>query len=435
MPSAAALDRHFPRYRGHDPLVPVWCVTPDRDGCFHRFFDTDAISPDGRRLACLRMPFEDRANRPGDAAEVVVVDLEDGGSRVVATTRGWEQQMGANLNWSGDDNLAFNDVDAEAWTPQLVRLNVDTGEKKVVDGAGVYHVSPDGRTAAASSMEKMRRTQGGYGVLVPDENSRRNVGAVDDDGLWFTDLHTGGRRLILSIADAVKAIPELRDLDEAGLREWEVYGFHAKWNPQGDRLIWTIRRYRNNGENRFNAFSRSGEGEGVRFDVLTLRPDGTDVHDAVPAERWEHGGHHINFFPDGRALSANVRLPGEAELSLVRCDLDGGNFGKLTEKTIGSGHPTVHPDGRHVLTDTYQHESLAFGDGSVPLRWIDRGSDTERVAVRAMSRVGQTGGVLRVDAHPAWDRTWRWTTFNGVSGTGDGTRRVFVADFGPLLGL
>jgi hypothetical protein len=31
--------------------------------------------------------------------------------------------------------------------------------------------------------------------------------------------------------------------------------------------------------------------------------------------------------------------------------------------------------------------------------------------------------VLRVDPHPAWDRTWRWVTFNGVA---DNTRRVYL---------
>jgi hypothetical protein len=39
--------------------------------------------------------------------------------------------------------------------------------------------------------------------------------------------------------------------------------------------------------------------------------------------------------------------------------------------------------------------------------------------------------VLRLDPHPAWDRTWRYVTFNAFVG---GTRRVFVADMGELIG-
>jgi hypothetical protein len=38
--------------------------------------------------------------------------------------------------------------------------------------------------------------------------------------------------------------------------------------------------------------------------------------------------------------------------------------------------------------------------------------------------------VMRVDPHPAWDRTWRYVTFNAFV---DGTRRVFVADMKELI--
>ena len=49
-------DLPFPRYTDHDPRVPVWCATPGRGGCYHRFFDTSPISPSGRFLAVTRMP-------------------------------------------------------------------------------------------------------------------------------------------------------------------------------------------------------------------------------------------------------------------------------------------------------------------------------------------------------------------------------------------
>src|SRR5690606_15469748 len=130
------------------------------------------------------LPSEEHLPQPGDAGEVVLIDLEGGSERVVATTCGWEPQMGCNLNWGGDDHtLVFNDVDTTTWTPQVVRLDIRTGQTQRWPG-GVYQVSPDGRYAAAASLEKMRRTQLGYGVIVPDEHSRRNVGAPEDDGLF-----------------------------------------------------------------------------------------------------------------------------------------------------------------------------------------------------------------------------------------------------------
>ncbi len=431
-PSAITIHSSFPRFRPGQTDVPVWCVTPHEGRCIHRFFDTSPMSPSGRYMAVFRMPTEERMPQPGDAGEVVLIDLRDGGEKVVATTRGWETQMGCNLNWAGqstgrDEALVFNDVDTDTWTPMVVKLNPLTGESQRWRG-GVYQVSPDGRIAASASMEKMRRTQMGYGVLLPDEHVGRNVGAPADDGLFFVDLQTGQRKLVLSLADAVQYIPDLRDLSKEQLAEWEIYGFHCKWCPDGHRMIFTIRRYPNPGANVFNAFAR--DHRSVRFDVLTLRPDGTDIHDAVPAKYWEFGGHHINFFPNGDKLSMNLGYFRAAKYNLVQVNYDGSDLGKIIETIHGSGHPTVHPDGRHILTDTYAQEGWTR-EGMTPLRWIDVKAGTEREVVRLVSQPKvQPDGALRVDPHPAWDRSWRWVAFNAVV---DGVRRVMIADFGGLL--
>lgn len=50
----------------------------------HRFFDTSPMSPSSRYLALFRFPDEDQSPKPGDAGEVVLVDLETGKEQVVA---------------------------------------------------------------------------------------------------------------------------------------------------------------------------------------------------------------------------------------------------------------------------------------------------------------------------------------------------------------
>ncbi|MDH7570762.1 MAG: hypothetical protein QHJ73_14370, partial [Armatimonadota bacterium] len=139
----------FPPYTGFDPLAPVYCATPQLDGCFHRFFDTSPFSPSGRYLALTRLPFEDRLPRPGDTAEVVLVDLHTGESRVVAHTRGWDTQLGAQAQWGANDQqLFFNDMDTRRWRPFAVLTNPETGERRALEGT-VYMASPDGRQLAS----------------------------------------------------------------------------------------------------------------------------------------------------------------------------------------------------------------------------------------------------------------------------------------------
>jgi len=426
---AIEIHESFPRYTDFDPRVPVWCVTPGEGRTIHRFFDTPPFSPSGRYLALLRLPFEDRLPAPGDAAEVVLVDLHAGAERVLTTTRGWEPQMGANINWGADDHaLFYNDVDVSDWSCFAVRLDPLTGEKRRLGGT-VYQASPDGRHLASADMRAMRRTQAGYGVMVPDELVPRRVGPRDDDGLWITDTETGEARLVASIAKIVRDATPAVEMDDPS--KYEIYGFHAKWNPQGDRLLFTLRWYADPGESLFGAMGRGGH-RTLKFTVFTLRPDGTEICSAVGKSEWDKGGHHINFFPDGRRLSMNLSIERRG-LRFVQCNLDGTDLRKILESPPGSGHPTVHPDGRHILADCYAHGQMAFDDGTTPLRWVDvqTGEDRHLVRFPALSPHRETHGALRVDPHPAWDRSWRWVAFNAYLG---GTRRVLVADLASVIG-
>ena len=416
------LDKAFPRYLEFDPKVPVWCVTPDDPGCIHRFFDTSPISPSGRYLAVFQLPFEDRLPEPGESGHVRVVDLETGENRVVAETRGWEPQLGANVNWGGSDReLFFNDVDTDGWQPFAWKVDPLSGTREKMQGT-VYHASPDGRWLISANMTTMRRTQPGYGVCIPLEKMRRNIGPAEDDGFHLTDTTTGESRLIVSIAELLaRSDPPVGIGDP---RPCEIYGFHSKFNPQGDRLMLSLRWFPAADEPRWNLFKI--DRPAVRFAWITMGLDGGDMHCAVGPEQWEKGGHHATWFPDGRRISMNLNIDRDG-LRFVQVSADGSGLRKMLDDVPGSGHPTVHPDGKHLLTDTYTKEPTAFGDGTVPLRWVDLETGREEALVRVNTRQPAADSVLRVDPHPAWDRAWRMVTFNGFVG---GTRRVFVADLG-----
>ncbi|MCP4646068.1 MAG: hypothetical protein GY851_36830 [bacterium] len=415
----------FPRYTDFDPKVPVWCVTPNRPGCIHRFFDTSPISPSGRYLAVFQMPFEDRRPEPGDAGNVCIVDLETGEVRVVAETCGWEPQMGANVNWGGSDHeLFFNDVDTTTWQPFAWKLDPLTGDRQRMDGT-VYHASPDGRWLISSNMTTMRKTQPGYGVCIPDDAARRNVGPADDDGFYLTDTDTGETKLLVSLHELLsKADPPVR-IENPDIQE--IYGFHSKFNPQGDRLMLSIRWFPAKDGPQWDLFGT--DHLAVRFAWVTMKLDGSEMHCAVGPEEWEKGGHHAAWFPDGKRISMNLAIDREC-MRFVQVNADGSGLGKILDDVEGSGHPTIHPDGRHLLTDTYTSEVVAFGDGTIPLRWVNLGNGTEETIVRINTQTLCGDVALRVDPHPAWDRTWRYVTFNAFV---DGTRRVYMADMEALV--
>jgi hypothetical protein len=409
----------FPRYTQYDPSVPVWCITPGKGACIHRFFDTSPISPSGRYVALTRLPQEDRLPVPGEKAEVVLVDLASGEERVVAETAGWDTQLGAQAQWGADDGqLCFNDVDTATWRPYGVVLDPSSGARKELDGT-VYMVSPDGTKAASPCLLRTARTQEGYGVLAPPEAIPENRGAVDDDGVFVTDLGTGEARLLVSHREIVETLrPENGGIDYS---DGGFYGFHVKWNPRGDRLMLVWR------------FLPKDPSKRMQMNVVTMKADGSDLHVAIPAALWARRGHHPNWCPDGEHVLMNLaRRAGDRELWFMRIRHDGSGFEWMHEQVQGSGHPSLHPDGIHFVTDVYTNAPLAFGDGTVPIRLVDleTGTDAHVVRVNTKPEFAGPAGELRVDPHPAWDCDFRRIVFNAFP---DGTRRVFLADLEETL--
>lgn len=417
--SAAELNlaAHFPRYTNYAPAVPVYEMPTDRT--LHRFFDTSPISPSGKYLALFRMPYEGDVPKPGDAGEVVLVDLTTGKSQVVGTSRGWETQLGANVQWGRTDaELYYNDVDTNAWQAFAVQLNPQSGQRRTFEGT-VFMVSPDGKTLASHNLVKSRLAQAGYGVVIPDAKVSKNLGPVADDGIYLTDIETGRCRLLVSLKTIYEQTAPSMRIEHP--EQFEYYAFQVKWNPQGTRLLTSVQW------TKAAEWKPSGGGKRNHC-IVTMKADGTDLHTAITAEQWAAGGHHINWCPDGEHISMNLNADGKPGLEIITARYDGSDLRIVCKQ--GSGHPSFHPGGRFVITDAYPYEPPAFGDGTIPLRFIDAQNGACTNIVRVF--VSATRGEFRIDAHPVWDASGRYVVFNGFL---HDTRKVYIADLGEWLKL
>jgi hypothetical protein len=117
----------------------------------------------------------------------------------------------------------------------------------------------------------------------------------------------------------------------------------------------------------------------------------------------------------------NLDIDREKKVRFVEADAEGRSIRKMHDSILGSGHPSVHPDGRHLVTDAYAWETISFSDGTVPIRWVDLLSGAVQNIARINTKIPQQDLVLRVDPHPAWDRTSNYVVFNAFLG---GTREV-----------
>ena len=380
----------------------------------HRFFDTSPLSPSGKYLALFRMPYEDKSPRPGDAGDVVIVDMQSGKERVVAQSRGWEVQLGANVQWGkSDKELLFNDVDTTTWKAFCVVLNPLTGKSRRLDGT-IFMVSKDGKKIASYNLINSVYAQVGYGVIIPKNLLKRNIGPVDSEGIYITDIRTGKSKRIVTIKDIYeKTLPSIAISNP---QDYEYYCFQVKWNPQGTRLLTTVQ------------WAPVGGGPRLRS-VITMKTDGTDIHTAITPEQWAKGGHHINWMPDGEHLSMNLNIDGKEGLELISVKYDGTDM--KTVFTPGSGHPSFHPKGLPlIVTDAYPDEPITKRNGTVPIRLLH--IDTNKEEQIAEVFVSNANGEFRIDPHPAWDRSGRFVIFNGYVGN---TRNVFIADLKNMVSV
>jgi hypothetical protein len=423
----------------------------------HRFFDTSSISPSGKYVTLFRFPDETRLPKPDVVGEVILVVLKSRKERVVALSRGWEMQLGVNVQWvRTDKELYFNDFDTATWKGFAGQLNPLTG-KSVRMGGTVFMVSPDVKQLASHNLTKSRYAQVGYGVVVPDKYTSRNKGLVDNNGICVTNVAVGKCKMIVSICQIYeKSIPSIA---VANPNDYEYYCFQVKWNPQGTRLLTVI------------DWLPKQNGQRQRV-VVTMRPDGSEIKTALTNEQWIKGGRHINRTPDGECLSMNLNVDGKTGIEIVTVKYDGIYMKRtcllkntntdeqntcefhLVEisfnnrifdpkdiqqvkcfvrmKTVypaGFRHPSFHSTGLpFIVTDAYAGE-IPLPDSKTPIRLIIVESQTEQYIAEIILPPIKNFE-FRVDAHPAWDRTGRYVVFNG---TDNGTRCVYVADLKNLL--
>ena len=405
--------------------VPVYCVTPGEGRVIHRFFDTSPFSPSGRYLALFRMPFEEHTPKPGDAGEIVLIDLEQGTEKTVASTCGFEQQMGANINWGADDQqLIFNDVDPRTWDVYAVNLNPHTGERRKLD-YGVYHVSPDGLEACTGNPACKWRTQPGYGVLIPEEKTPVVSIQSEDEGLFVTDTQTGRGKLLLSMREIFETCFTRSYIEEH--KQGECYLFHSKYSPSGTKIMFTTRWI----DPRYHGHKNAIATGQIRFNVFTCNRDGSNLQLTIGQEHWINGGHHTTWHPSENYLTMNIRKDWDM-MYFARASLDGKRVEKVLANVQGTGHPTFHPNGKFILTDTYTSEYIDYGDGTTPIRliWLEDGQEEIILRINTYAPAQAISAVLRVDPHPAWDRTNRYVAVNCLMG---GTRRVLVMDMAAYL--
>ncbi|MFA5650668.1 MAG: hypothetical protein WC914_05960 [Proteiniphilum sp.] len=420
----------FMPYRKGETLVPVWQITPDDGYYIHSFYDICPWSPDSRFLLVNKLPYQEKKPRRGDEAEICVIDISRQTIRTIYRTKVWSFQVGANAQWDSISNKYVYTNDIINGLAVCVRIDIITNEIVAYTGPK-YDISPDGKLAAGPNLDYINITQYGYSLPDPESEipNQYRKDQMDSEGLWITNLETNSTRLLASYNEIYRHAVES---DKQFYKEGTYYGFHTKFNPRGNRIMFVFRCL--------------FEGKGRNASLFTLRPDGSEITQCLPREKWNQkaelggSGNHPNWHPDGEHIIMNT-VPtwlGYKNMMFSIFKHDGSNFRVLTGKFLGSGHPSIDSSGRYIISDAYVKQSWVVKNNEIPLRFIDLKEEREHTLCTVSNNVGNEGNMysdeggsqFKLDPHPAWSRDYKKVCFNGAP---DGKRQVFVADIKSLV--
>ena len=402
----------FKTHQSEGQLAPVIRVTPEDGYYVHTYFDVTTFSPSGRYLAVSKLPFQDHIPVLGDVAKVCVIDLEEQTIETIYSTKTWGFQTGTNVQWGGSDRFIYtNDlIDGKA---VMIQLDLSTGTTKAFLRS-MYNVSRDGKYGIGFPLELLNVTQQGYGMPSRELENPLSLSkeATEDEGVWRTDLDTGESILLYSVADVASRVPE-----SVPRQDGTFYFWHSKYNPQGTRILQVLRCI----------FPGFDGGNARNPMVFTLNSDGSDVqftgHDPV----WNYPlGGHPNWHPDGIHLIRNMKPDGNTT-RVCQFKYDGSDFMVLSETFTSSGHPSIEPEGRYVITD--QKEYREDGSATTDLLLLDVHTDrVERICTVPTVNSDELKGpikALRVDGHPCWSRDYKKVSLQGLY---QGARQLYIVD-------
>lgn len=204
---------------------------------FCGYFDIDPQSPENQNQFLVHM-VSASASVGTDKAELGIADIQDKSIRIIAETKAWCWQMGARLRWSRKEHLLFNSFDAQGYC--CIEYDHVKGHivRRICDA--LYDVSPDEQFGLSVNFERLQALRPGYGYSCSADAGVLAVelaSAPADDGLFYIDLETNQRKLLVSL----KMLSNMYPSATAG----KHYINHVSIAPDGRNAIffhiWTCR--------------------------------------------------------------------------------------------------------------------------------------------------------------------------------------------------
>jgi WD40 repeat protein len=308
----------------------------------------------------------------------------------IAETKAWNWQQGCMLQWypGKDDQLLFNDYDQDK-DQYISKVINTTGKLTKTYPIPVNNVSKCGTFALSLNYDRLAKMRPDYGYF---NKKDQTLPSDDEDGIWYLDLKTGDFKLIVSL-HTLKNLKYTSTMEGA---EHKVN--HIDINPDGSRFMFLHRWIGPKGR-----FMR----------LITAAPDGTDLSilngDIMTSHCCWLNNKEILSFCEHKGKRGYFKFYDKSDMAHLFS----------TKMPIVDGHPSISPNGRYVITDTYPDKAR------ISSLFLYNMKTDEMMKLGRFFQPLKYKGEMRIDLHPKWSKDGKNIFFESGHA---GNRRLFSLD-------
>ena len=362
----------------------------------HHFFGYYGINPwdsTTQYHLALETDFHTHRPLPEDIATVGLVDRDTHQFIPYAKTTAFNLQQGSMMHWidaTAAAEFTFNEWEDDALVSRA--LNPATGAVRTIQGA-IAAVSPTAPLAIGLNYGRMAHCRAVVGYATHSKSSDIEA-QPETDGLYQLNLQDGSSKLVLSIANVIRASGDARMV---GKRTWFN---HVLFNTDGTRLLF---------------FCRVRQETGFYTSLWTVNPDGSDLEMQIPF------GYRVSHFDWRTPTRILVSSDVVDEMGFVEFTDGMHDFTSIGRGVLpNDGHASFSPDRQWLLCDTYPR-----GTKRLAQLMVYNIAENRKIVLSEFHHEEQFTGDIRCDLHPRWAPDGKTITFDSVH---DGSRQIYLVE-------
>ena len=237
---------------------PIQLTDKPYEHFFASYYGINSFSANEQYATVLRTTVKDHLPNENEPATLGIVDIRKKSFIPITKTHAWNFQQGCMAHWlstNPDSLIIYNDLRKGKFVSVI--LNVHTKKEKKVIPYPISAVSPNGKEAISINFSRLRATRDSYGYGGDGQESKIKKVYPKDDGLFLINLENGIAKLIVSLFDIKKYVPEIKENSIA-------YFNHTLFSRKGSKIFWLSR----------------AKPIGINTTAFTVNRDGTNLKNA-----------------------------------------------------------------------------------------------------------------------------------------------------------